>query len=204
MPTVRDDSVQADTSPASVADHPLVEPWKDHEEIHALPEIMRPAEELAAVAVGTVIRSGRLAQSRWLVVVSDRRLVCLKGADPASRRVIEMPISAIRSVEAGGLLQSTISLETGYGTLRISGMPRSAAGEVVSALTSLMDGGRADGASAGDENLSADGRLTAAELTEMRDTLAGLRAAVKELTRRVEEVEARVGDGVPASAPATE
>ncbi|MFP4623282.1 MAG: hypothetical protein ACLFRX_03805 [Gemmatimonadota bacterium] len=103
MATVREDAA-LDAAPVTDGEgQHILEPWSDREEVHALPEILRPAEELVAVASGTVVRSGRLAESRWLVVLTDRRLLCIRGRAPVRRKVIDMPISAVRSVSATGL-----------------------------------------------------------------------------------------------------
>lgn len=116
----------------------LLELWSDRDEIQALPEILRPAEGLVCVASGTVLRSGRLAKSNWLIALTDRRLLCIKGRVEATRKVIEMPISAIRSVDKSGMWRKTLTLDTGYGTLRITGMKSAQATELLEGLSALM------------------------------------------------------------------
>ncbi|MGK7311609.1 MAG: hypothetical protein ACN0LA_05165 [Candidatus Longimicrobiales bacterium M2_2A_002] len=122
----------------AVGQSELLARWSDREEVRAIPDVLRPAELLVAVGSGTVVRSGRLAQSRWLVLVTDRRLLCIKGRDPVTRKVIDMPISQIRGVEVRGLVRKTLSLDTGFGTLRIGGLDRSTAVELDREVTRLM------------------------------------------------------------------
>lgn len=173
--------------------HHLLELWSDREEVHALPEILRPAEGLVAVGSGTVVKSGRLSQSRWLVVVTDRRLLCIKGRHPVTRKVIDMPISAVRSVESKGLWRKMLVLETGYGTLRISGVKKSVAAEMVRGLTALMGSfsGKEEGrtairraelpkAQAG----GADPEM-AEKVSSLGETVAGLETEMKELRDQV-------------------
>lgn len=203
----------------------VLEPWSDREEVHALPDILRPTEALVAVGSGTVVRTGRLAQTRWLVVVTDRRLLCLKGREPATRKVIDMPISAIRSVDAGGVWRKTLVLDTGFGTLRISGVRKAVAEELVTGLTALTDafeeagetGYRATSSPPPDPPDAAMGAATAAgtpdagatqagagPLAELSETVRALSEELKELRVEVALLEGLVRANVetgPGSGP---
>lgn len=139
----------ADASVATPEGAHLLELWSDREEVHALPEILRPDEGLVAVSSGTVLRSGRLAHPRWLVVLTDRRLLCIKGRVAVTRKVIDMPISAIRSVDKKRFLRSTLVVETGYGTLRITGMKNASAAEITDGLAALKAAASREGAGRG-------------------------------------------------------
>jgi len=174
--------------------HHLLELWSDREEIHALPEILRQSEGLVVVGSGTVVRSGRLSQRRWLVVVTDRRLLCIKGRHPVTRKVIDMPISAVRSVESKGVWRKTLVLETGYGVLRISGVKNSVAAEMRRGLQALMDeiGKEEEHATAvrradlpGHGEAGRPSSATAAEI-------AALRAAVSELLEEMNELREQI------------
>lgn len=185
--------------------HELLELWSDREEVHVLPEILRPAEGLVVVGSGTVLRSGRLAQSRWLVVITDRRLLCIKGRQPVTRKVIEMPISAVRSVESKGLWQKMLVLETGYGTLRISGVKKAVAAEMVAGLTALMKSFRGEPAQAtairraelpGD-GAGREGASTTAVL-EVREIVNELQEEMRQLRGQVAFLEGLVRANVAA------
>jgi hypothetical protein len=168
----------------------LLELWSDRPEVHVVPELLRPAEGVVTITSGTLLRSGRLAQSRWLVVLTDRRLLCIKGRATATRKVIEMPICAIRSVQRTGVLRSTLALDTGYGTLRITDMKKHAATELTQGLTTLMrsfsEEGHGEGA-AGASIPKAD--LSRLHGTETDRRLQKLETAVAELRDRVELLE---------------
>ncbi|MFO7892163.1 MAG: hypothetical protein R6U63_00395 [Longimicrobiales bacterium] len=183
--------------------HHLLDLWSDREEVHALPEILRPAEGLVAVGSGTVVKSARLAQSNWLVVLTDRRLLCIKGRAAVTRKVIDMPVSQVRGVEAKGLFRKTLSLDTGYGTLRISGLKKGFAQEMAEGLTALMgayaEGGgekptairKADLSKAG-----AAGGHSHEALHELEETVGKLEETVGALTERVAFLEELVRSNV--------
>ena len=168
----------------------LLELWSDREEAQALPELLRPDEGVVCVGSGTVVRSGRLAQPRWLIVLTDRRLLCIKGKVPAARRVIDMPVSAVRSVHRKGLLRSTLNLDTGYGNLRVSGLRKSLALELTDGLESLIRAhrGQAGVAAIPRAHLPDDG---GAGMDRLAESLAGLEAEVAELRAEVAELRAR-------------
>lgn len=174
----------------------LLELWSDREEVHALPEILRPAEAVVCVGSGALLRSGHLAQSHWLVVLTDRRLLCIRGRSPVTRKVIEMPVSAIRSVDRSGLFRSTLAFDTGYGTLRITGLKKQVALELVEGLETLMRSLNGDNdfgsvaaipkADLSRGSRSADERVAksvitqlAAELQELRDRVTFLEELVR-------------------------
>ncbi|MDX1674164.1 MAG: hypothetical protein R3314_05105 [Longimicrobiales bacterium] len=207
------------TSHADIEGHHRLEPWSDREETHVVPEILRLAEEIVAVGSGTVVRTGRLAQSKWLVVLTDRRLLCIKGRSEESRKVIDMPVSQVREAEAKGLIRKTLTLDTGYGALRISGMKKDVAAELVEALRSLMEGfedgvparrvapraepSNADPAEhAGPEEPTVDPPdSTAQELETLQRTVADLTGRVTELTERVAFLEELVRSNVALAEP---
>ncbi len=182
--------------------HDLLELWSDREEIRALPEILRPAEGLVAVGSGTVVKSARLAQSNWLVVLTDRRLLCIKGRAAVTRKVIDMPVSQIRGVEMSGIFRKTLSLDTGYGTLRISGLKKGFAQEMVEGLTALMGAYADDGSEKATAIRKADVSKAGArghsheELQEMEKGLDSMKQSVEDLTERVAFLEELVRSNV--------
>jgi hypothetical protein len=185
----------------------LLDLWSDRDEIHALPEILRPAEGLVVVGTGTVVKSARLAQSNWLVVLTDRRLLCIKGLSAVTRKVIDMPVSQIRGVDASGIFRKTLALDTGYGTLRLSGLKKPFAQEMVEGLTALMGAyaesvadqataiPRADLASAGKRG------HTHEEFQLFDGQIGRLETAVGELTDRVAFLEELVRSNVAGAGP---
>ena len=202
------DSASAEATPAEqIEGHHLLRPWSDREEVRALPEILRPAEAVVAVGSGAVVRTGRLARSKWLVVLTDRRLLCIKGREAATRKVIDMPVAQIREVESSGLVRKTLSLDTGYGTLRIGGLTKPEAAELVSGITRGM------GVYAGDEPVAPEPRPAPADagpdpsdgdapghapeaVRDLEKTVARLEETVEELTDRVAFVEELVRSNV--------
>ena len=196
-------------SDVTVEGHDLLDLWSDREEIHALPEILRPAEGLVAVGSGTVVRSARLAQSNWLVVLTDRRLLCVRGQSPVTRKVTDMPVSHIRGVETSGLFRKTLSLDTGYGTLRIGGLTKSFAQELVEGLAALM-GAYSDAADTATALPKADLSSVGArrrgqeERIALEDTMDELKEKMETLTDRVAFLEELVRSNVAAQPDPTE
>ncbi|MBW3554327.1 MAG: hypothetical protein KY466_12485 [Gemmatimonadetes bacterium] len=181
----------------------LLELWSDRDEAQALPELLRPDEGVVCVASGTVVRSGRLAQPRWLIVLTDRRLLCIKGRVAAARRVIDMPVSAIRSVQRKGLLRSTLTLDTGYGNLRLSGLKKNLAAELTDGLEALIRAHRGHAAVAGirradlPENGGGEAVGLAESVASLRTEVAELRAEVAELRAGLTSPEVASGDPSP-------
>lgn len=173
----------------------LLELWSDMDEAQALPELLRPDEGVVCVGSGTVVRSGRLAQPRWLIVLTDRRLLCIKGRVPAARRVIDMPVSAIRSVQRKGLLRSTLTLDTGYGNLRLSGLKKNLALELSDGLQALIPAHRGLAVAAIPRARLPDG--AGAEAAALREALASVEAQVEELRARVTALELASGEPSP-------
>lgn len=182
----------AAVAPEPAADEPagtsLLSLWSDRPEAEAIPELLRPGEGVVCVGSGTVLRSGRLAHSRWLVVLTDRRLLCLRGAVAATRRMIDMPVGAIRSVQRKGLLRSTLTLDTGYGTLRISGLRKPVALELVEGLTTLMRAHRGEAAPAAIPRATLP-TPPQADTAALEETVTQLRDAVEDLRARVASLE---------------
>ena len=170
--------------------HHLLELWSDREEIHALPDILRPAEGLVAVGSGTVVRSGRLASSKWLVVLTDRRLLCIKGRSSVTRKVIDMPVSQIRSVEVSGFFGKTLTLDTGYGTLRVGSLKKGFADEMVEGLGALMDAYASDGGDGATALPRAD--LSRVGPGHTHEELAALQESVEKVRENVAELEDRI------------
>jgi hypothetical protein len=182
-------------SDAELEGHELLERWSDREEVHALPEILRPAEGLVAVGSGTVVKSARLAQSNWLVVLTDRRLLCLKGRAAVGRKVVDMPASQIRSVETSGLFRKTLSLETDFGTLRVGSLTKSFAKELVEGLTAVMGAFSDTPGGAGalpNAELATPDRSKAGPPGDSREAAHALEDAVGALEEKVEELTDRV------------
>jgi hypothetical protein len=109
----------------------------DRDEAAQVPELLEAGESIVAVGSGTVLHTGRLAKPRWLLVVTDRRLLCLKGK-LGNRKVIKIPVNAIRSAQIAGLIGKVLILETSTGSLRVSSIKKAVAESLVMGLESVM------------------------------------------------------------------
>lgn len=71
--------------------------WWDQRELRDLPSVLDPDERILAVARGKIAR-GRWLRRSWLIVVTDRRLVCLRSGDKTSWRQLEVAADEISRV----------------------------------------------------------------------------------------------------------
>jgi hypothetical protein len=68
--------------------------WWDQRELRDLPSILNPDERILALARGRVARP-RLVRRSWLIVVTDRRLLCIRSARNSGWRQIEVSTAQI-------------------------------------------------------------------------------------------------------------
>lgn len=71
--------------------------WWDQRELRDLPSVLDPDERILAVARGKIAR-GRWLRRSWLIVVTDRRLLCLRSGDKTSWRQREVTADEISRV----------------------------------------------------------------------------------------------------------
>jgi hypothetical protein len=111
-----------------------VELWSDRPEVQSLPELLAPNERIAFVGGGVV--AGKFTAREWLIVLTDQRLLCVVGTNPITRRLVELSLASIRSVDCRrGPLRSTVIVKTGQGKFRISNMKRAAASDLFAAIS---------------------------------------------------------------------
>lgn len=177
--------------PAEPTGTNLLELWSDRPEAAAIPELLRPGEGVVCVGSGTIVRTGRLSQPRWLVVLTDRRVLCIRGATAATRRIIDMPVGAIRSVERKGILRNAVTLDTGYGNLRIGGLRKPLAAELLDGLQALMRTHEGDAPAAIPRARLPEAQ--AGDLRQLAETVEGLRSELEELRGRVASLELASG-----------
>jgi hypothetical protein len=195
-PTGLDDLPLLDPAPepAEPSGTNLLELWSDRPEAAAIPELLRPGEGVVCVGSGTIVRTGRLSQPRWLVVLTDRRVLCIRGAVAATRRIIDMPVGAIRSVERKGIVRNTLTLDTGYGNLRIGGLRKPLAAELTDGLQALMRAHEGEAPTAIPRaRLPEAPGADASELTEM---IGKMRTELEDLRARVAALE--LASGAPS------
>lgn len=98
------------------------ERWWEEREFRALPHVLFPDERIRGLVRGKVrdrVRLGVTPAARWLVIATDKRIVCLKQ-DRVARRQIEIGADQITRFRQHFRLRSVdLVIETSTGRLRI-------------------------------------------------------------------------------------
>lgn len=110
--------------------------WWDRRELRDLPQVLEAGEQILAIARGKIARV-RIVHRPWLIVVTDRRLICLRSAGEVSWRQLMVPASQISRVSLRiGPFRGRVVVGAGDRTYRLL-VPRNDAYRLLSALSSL-------------------------------------------------------------------
>jgi hypothetical protein len=112
--------------------------WWNERELRDLPAILEADEEVVAIARGKLGRIRFMRRSR-LIVVTDRRLVCIRSGRKAGWTQFELRAEQIRRAALRiGLFRGRVIVQTMAGTWRLL-LPRNDAYDVSRAITALVD-----------------------------------------------------------------
>lgn len=115
--------------------------WWDQREMRDLPAVLHADEKLLAISRGKIARVRWLRRS-WLIVATDRRLLCLRSGRRASWKQVEVSAHQIRRVALRvGPLRGRVVVSAGDGSYRLL-VPRADAYRLATALTSLAQAER--------------------------------------------------------------
>jgi hypothetical protein len=96
------------------------EQWLSKSELQQLHDLLRHGESVEFLVYAKVVVSTRLALSTWLIALTSARLLCVKGGNLHSRRVIDIPLVGIVSVaQLNRLLSTEVVVATSHGRIRI-------------------------------------------------------------------------------------
>jgi hypothetical protein len=110
--------------------------WWNERELRDLPAVLDAGEEILALSRGKIARVRWLRRS-WLIVVTDRRLLCMRSGARASWRQFEVGANQIMRVSLRvGPFRGRVLVEAGGDTYRLL-VPRPDAYKLSTALTSL-------------------------------------------------------------------
>ncbi|HEX2165976.1 MAG TPA: PH domain-containing protein [Longimicrobiales bacterium] len=110
--------------------------WWDQREFRDLPAVLHADEQIIALARGKVARL-RWLRRKWLIVVTDRRILCLRSAGRTGWRQIEVAAEQIERVALRvGLFRGRVLVIAGGQTFRLL-VPRLDAYRLMTALSSL-------------------------------------------------------------------
>ncbi len=127
--------------------------------------------------------------SRWFVIVTDRRLICLRKSRRAARQQLHVPLTRVETAYQRGLLGRKVVVVTNHGRLRINGLNGYSGGQLVGLLLSATRGQRPV-ALATPANAGALPPAQAAAQEAMLARLEELEAHVDRLTQQVRFLEA--------------
>jgi hypothetical protein len=115
--------------------------WWDERELRDLPLILADDEEILAIARGKLARV-RVMRRSWLLVVTQRRLLCVRSERGSGWRQLEVGASGITRVSLRvGPFRGRVVVTAGERTLRLL-VPRADAYRLHAALFSLCNPGR--------------------------------------------------------------
>jgi Bacterial PH domain len=124
-----------------IIDHQLQElgegsRWWEQREMRDLPAVLHADERMLAISRGKVARL-RWFRRSWLIVATDRRLLCLRSANRSSWRQIEVGASQIVRVALRiGPFRGRVVVGTAGHTYRLL-VPRKDGRKLVNALSSV-------------------------------------------------------------------
>jgi hypothetical protein len=89
--------------------------WWGHPEMRELPDILNSEEKIQAVVTGKLkTRLPRMPQLRsWLMVVTDTRLICVRGGERFGRRQLDIPLKHITTLaHKTWMLRASVTIRT--------------------------------------------------------------------------------------------
>jgi len=115
--------------------------WWEHREMRDLPSVLLADERILAIARGK-LGFVRLMRRAWLIVVTDRRIVCLRVAGRQAWRQLEIaaPLLSRVSLRIGPFRGRVVVIAGGH-TWRLL-VPRAVAYRLTSAISSLVSPAR--------------------------------------------------------------
>jgi hypothetical protein len=110
--------------------------WWDQRELRDLPAVLNADEQILAISRGKIARVRWLRRS-WLIVVTDRRLLCIRSGGPTTWRQVEVDADDItRVVLRVGPMRGRVVVIAGGQSYRLL-VPRPDSFKLSAALTSL-------------------------------------------------------------------
>jgi len=101
-----------------------------------LSDVLLAGERVLLLTRGRV-RTGRLPRpTRWFVIVTDRRLICLQDSRQTTRQQLHVALNRIEHAYQRGILGGKVVVVTRRGKIRISGLGRYAGGQLIARLLS--------------------------------------------------------------------
>lgn len=114
--------------------------WWDVRELRDLPSVLHEGERIMAISRGKVARV-RWLRRPWLIVVTDRRLLCLRSKDNASWRQFEVPGGQVVRVSLRvGPFRGRVLVGTGDRSYRLL-VPRPDAHRLLMAISLFSNAG---------------------------------------------------------------
>jgi hypothetical protein len=100
---------------------PPVELWSELPVVQELPHVLWPDEIVRAVFTGSIAHRVRPNSRKWLIVLTDQRVLCLKQRRTSNApKVIDVSYDSLTHVTTRArVISATVILTTAVGTLRL-------------------------------------------------------------------------------------
>lgn len=117
--------------------------WWDRAEMRDLPSILQSGERILGVVAGKITRSLRPSGRAWLFVLTDQRLLGLRGGERLGRRQLEIGVRQITSLaHRSGLFRTKLTLTAAERRHRIR-VTRGDSLKFIGALSAVINRGPA-------------------------------------------------------------
>jgi hypothetical protein len=115
--------------------------WWNVRELRDLPAVLHADEQILAISRGKLGRP-RWLRHNWLVVLTDRRLLCLRSSRSASWQQLEVPNNLVLRVSLRiGPFRGRVVVVTGGRTFRLL-LPRTDAYRIQASLAGMVQPGK--------------------------------------------------------------
>ncbi len=110
--------------------------WWERRELRDLPSALHADEQIRAIALGRLLRTGWLRD--WLFVVTNQRLICLQTDKHMGRRQLDLHAGQLTDVSIRTRVLRAIVMVRAYGEAYRLRVRRSDAVKLVAAISQLM------------------------------------------------------------------
>ncbi len=107
-----------------------------------LSDVLLAGERMAFIDLARVKSTRFPRLSRWYVIVTDRRLICLRKSRRVTRQQVHVPLARIEHAYQRGIMGRKVLVVTHRGSLRINGLSGTSGGRLVSLLVRATRGER--------------------------------------------------------------
>ena len=111
--------------------------WSHPHEVEELRRMLLPGENLLFLTNAKLLRRVGLSR-RWLVALTQHRLICMRGHKAMNRRLVEVPVESIAGAYVKrDMWAKEVRVDTLNGSIRLGKIPESSQHELINLVISL-------------------------------------------------------------------